>query len=352
MDNPLIKSPPTAAEITIPQLKSYLSLYTPLIQEISQKAARKSDHALPSLDHLRYITLPAKVQRQQHLTLPDLKEAMEWKLTHGTSRPTLRALIASNSPSFVEEVSRDAFAMWHADSRVYLRPLKKLAELKGVGPATASLLLGIYDDCGGGADEGVVGMGEDGGSGRVPFMGDEFFRWVCWDERSGWARAMKYDWKEYGMLWEGVTSVRERLNGAKGDLEGEVKAVELEKVAYVLGKMATVDWVREWITGKLAEDSVKGDADSNPQEGRGEEVGKGSGATEEKLEADEAGIVHAERAIKDSKPSWQRNPRPGNSSRKPAPRENTRMTRSSTKAAQPVMISNDSVPPKKRLRKS
>lgn len=65
---------------------------------------------------------------------------------------------------------------------------------------------------------------------NVPFFSDELFRWVCWDEQAGWKRKIKYDMKEYGMLWEGVERLREKL-GRK------VKAVDLEKVAYVCGRL-------------------------------------------------------------------------------------------------------------------
>ncbi|KAL9113978.1 MAG: hypothetical protein Q9187_007551, partial [Circinaria calcarea] len=104
------------------------------------------------------------------------------------------------------------FAIYEADKSSYATALKELAKLKGIGPATASLLLSVYDEE------------------NVPFFSDELFRWVCWDEQAGWKRKIKYDMKEYGMLWEGVERLREKL-GSK------VKAVDLEKVAYVCGRL-------------------------------------------------------------------------------------------------------------------
>jgi len=88
-----------------------------------------------------------------------------------------------------------------------------LRALKGVGPATASLILAVY------APESVI------------FFGDEVFRWLCWEETSrlghGWNRKISYSMKEYQMLHELSRPVLDRL---------KVQAIELEKVGYVLGK--------------------------------------------------------------------------------------------------------------------
>ena len=65
---------------------------------------------------------------------------------------------------------------------------------------------------------------------NVPFFSDELFRWVCWDEKGGWTRKIKYNVKEYEMLWDGVRDLRERLGR-------EVRAVDLEKVGFVCGRL-------------------------------------------------------------------------------------------------------------------
>jgi hypothetical protein len=90
--------------------------------------------------------------------------------------------------------------------------LKKLITLKGIGPATASLLLSV-------AAPDVV-----------PFFSDELFKWCVWDEQGapgGWKRKIKYNLKEYEMLLEKVDGLIERLG---------VRAVDVERVAWVLGK--------------------------------------------------------------------------------------------------------------------
>lgn len=175
---------------------------------------------------------------------------------HGIKRPSLPGLIAQNAEEVVESTTKSAFALYKSDAANYTSPLKKLEELKGVGPATASLLLSILD------------------SDNAPFFSDELFRWVCWDEAlGGWKRKIKYDRKEYGMLWEGVKTLRERLG------EG-VSAVDLEKCAYVCGKLA-VD--------KTLEAEVKKEAEKHQNEAT--ETKSEEGALSSKQAKDEVGGI-------------------------------------------------------------
>jgi hypothetical protein len=95
-----------------------------------------------------------------------------------------------------------------------LPALKILSGLKGVGPATASLLLSVMRPR------------------EVPFFSDEVFRWCVWDEGDGegWKRKIKYNIKEYEMVFKKVEALRSRLG------KGEMGAAEVEKVAWVLGQ--------------------------------------------------------------------------------------------------------------------
>ncbi|KAI9875961.1 MAG: hypothetical protein M1830_007676 [Pleopsidium flavum] len=138
---------------------------------------------------------------------------------HGTFRPRLTQLVASNSGEDIERTTREAFKTYASNPDDYAVSIKKLATLKGIGPATASLLLSVYDPE------------------NAPFFADELFRWICWDEKSGWGRKIKYDVKEYKELFEGVKAVRTRLTGDGGGGEG-VGAADLEKGAFVLGREA------------------------------------------------------------------------------------------------------------------
>jgi hypothetical protein len=111
-----------------------------------------------------------------------------------------------------------------------LPALKILVGLKGVGPATASLLLSVLRPR------------------EIPFFSDELFRWCAWDadrgkDGEGWKRKIKYNIKEYEMVVTKVKELRRRLGegvemergkAAGADLVGW--AVHIEKVAWVLGK--------------------------------------------------------------------------------------------------------------------
>lgn len=96
-----------------------------------------------------------------------------------------------------------------------MQSLTELTKLKGVGPATASLILACYDEV------------------NVPFFGDEVFEYLhSGNAGTGKKNSLKirYSMKEYKSLFDEVKKLRERL-----DREGEVvRAVEVEKVAYVI----------------------------------------------------------------------------------------------------------------------
>jgi hypothetical protein len=126
--------------------------------------------------------------------------------SHGKFRPSLKGLVQQNSEEFVEETTTAGFS---ADS--WVDSLNILTKLKGIGPATAALLLSTSDPE------------------KLPFFSDELFRWAFWENKSGagWDRKIKYSIKEYRELKEKVDELRDRIG--KG-------ALEAEKVAYVLGK--------------------------------------------------------------------------------------------------------------------
>jgi len=134
---------------------------------------------------------------------------------HGTFRPKLLQLVQSNDEDLVTRTTIEAFSLIPALPRSYkmtLSALDNLTKLKGIGPATASLLLSVA------APE------------MVPFFSDEVFRWCMWDEPGspgGWKRKIKYNKIEYEGLLEKVVELRERL---------DIEAVDAEKVAWVLGK--------------------------------------------------------------------------------------------------------------------
>lgn len=138
---------------------------------------------------------------------------------HGTYRPNLAKLVASNSVKDVRETTKNAFEVYEVDKSDYGKSITTLNKLKGIGPATASLLLSCYDPA------------------EVPFFSDELYRYLHWEEAKskGWDRKINYTIKEYKGLFEKVAELRKRLEKDSGK---EVSAIDIEKAAYVLGKNA------------------------------------------------------------------------------------------------------------------
>jgi len=151
--------------------------------------------------------------------------------SHGTFRPSLRSLVASNTSTQIETTSQEAFALLPLDFAADLsKPLdltpaiSKLSTLRGIGPATASLLLNTHSP----AD--------------VPFFSDELYRWLRFSDASdvkgpgkgtkGWERRIGYTGKEYMELVRRTCTFRDRLRA----LGRDAGARDIECVAYVLGK--------------------------------------------------------------------------------------------------------------------
>ena len=115
----------------------------------------------------------------------------------------LMNLVSSNDPSTVEATVQEAAKAYNARSSAPMA-VDILAKLKGIGPATASLLLAVHDPA------------------RVPFFSDEIFYWLCCD---GKVASIKYNTKEYRELDAQTHKVIKRLG---------VRAVDVEQVAFVL----------------------------------------------------------------------------------------------------------------------
>lgn len=127
-------------------------------------------------------------------------------------------LVKSNPVDVIKSTTESAFSSLDTDKDP-LRALKQLTALRGIGPATASLLLSVYQPD------------------VIPFFSDELFRWTHWggDAKAGvgWERKIKYNVKEYEGLLNRVEKLRKRLS---------VGATDAEKVAFVLGReMAGID---------------------------------------------------------------------------------------------------------------
>ncbi|RAL00302.1 uncharacterized protein BO80DRAFT_357049 [Aspergillus ibericus CBS 121593] len=203
-----------------------------------------------SLDRFRYEDLPGLVAARAkdpssdepgngYIEKDELVRLVEWKMKHGIFRPALLGLIRSNPETLVRKVTGEAFAALTTtatkeEGEVF--PAKALdllvKPLRGVGVATASLILSLAAPAGGG--------------GGVPFYSDDVYLWVCLGEsapqvggvaeervhRGIYKRVngelnVRYDAKEYRALWEGVQGLRKGLGGSCSGLE-------VEKVALVV----------------------------------------------------------------------------------------------------------------------
>lgn len=115
------------------------------------------------------------------------------------------SLVASNDPKAAKDTISQAMAVYQ-DTADVSKTLDVLTKLRGIGPATASLLLSVHDPE------------------QVLFFSDEAFYWLC----SGGKKApIKYNAKEYTVLRAEAESLVKRLG---------VSATDVEKVAYVVMK--------------------------------------------------------------------------------------------------------------------
>ncbi|KAJ5113066.1 hypothetical protein N7456_001600 [Penicillium angulare] len=229
-----------------------------LIQETDLSSSTQSDiqsglEKFLKLDVWRYEEMPALIATRRGTSKSDImsKEeltgVMEWKTTHGHSRPMLMGMIKSNQDKLVQTCTSAAIAaLPTADqepSEAFPQEsLDALLPLRGVGPASASLILSIMT----GSSEPVV---------QVPFYSDEVYLWLALNDypdtqpeekRVKQELKVKYNLNEYKELWSASVELSRRLNlecedaAVNRDEEVDssrselVSQIDIEKVAYVL----------------------------------------------------------------------------------------------------------------------
>lgn len=98
--------------------------------------AEQGVRALPELDRWYRDVLPERIaaRRPPHITLDELEELTRWKMARGIWRSRNLALVRGNDEALVVSMSESALAK----SPHPTAPIAELAELAGVGPATAS----------------------------------------------------------------------------------------------------------------------------------------------------------------------------------------------------------------------
>ncbi|KAL2004040.1 hypothetical protein VTN02DRAFT_838 [Thermoascus thermophilus] len=241
---------------------------------IDEEEEEKMDREIESflqLDEWRFEKLPrvlrgrAKLPAGPFLEKDELVNLMEWKLKHGTYRPTLMGMIQKNPRPLVRKTTADAIASiptadpsTSPDDAFPKESLETLTgPLRGVGTATASLILSVATAD---PDDGRARNEE------IPFYSDELYLWLCLEDypsagrdngdgdgdgdspkrqrksrRTGLAPTLKYNLREYRQLWDAVHALQRRLNrDAKPDSSDADETrlfslTDVEKVAYVLG---------------------------------------------------------------------------------------------------------------------
>lgn len=224
------------------------------------------------LEPIRYSDIPETIVERRtageaFLEKAELQSLVEWKLKFGTFRPSLSKLVGSNPAAEVRKQTSSAFSTYvSAPFPVHKKAIATLCTLKGIGPATASLILSCYDPE------------------TVPFFSDELFRWLHWEEEDdddddesvnlskkrrkkiqgegqGWERKIKYTAKEYESVFEKTTQLRERLEEESGKA---VRAVDVERAAFAISKrdgLGLLEGVGEG-DGEISGGKIKEDDDA------------------------------------------------------------------------------------------
>ncbi|KAJ5359986.1 hypothetical protein N7517_009177 [Penicillium concentricum] len=219
------------------------------------------------LDRWRYEALPkiiaerageggqkGSVPEGAHLLKEELIDIMDWKTKHGVSRPMLMGMVKSNQVATVTKSTSTAFAVL-PDADPVVAPndafpkasLDALtAPIRGVGPATASLILSIAT---------VFGDAKK----QVPFYSDDVYLWLCLTDfpegqgakeqkpskhkKPNGELIVKYNMSEYRDLWDASQELRARLNnGGERSGDAPVSFIDIERAAYVLRNIAVSDY--------------------------------------------------------------------------------------------------------------
>ncbi|KAI1334369.1 DUF1479-domain-containing protein [Xylariaceae sp. FL0016] len=215
--------------ITTSLFRRLLVQYDPLITSLSSaKEVKPGQKTLSELDHFRFADAVASFRSRtpkRQMDHRDVLTLVEWKLRHGKFRPTLMRLVSSNDGKFVQNTIRQAMVEYWANQDI-AKAISGISKLKGIGPATASLLLSVHDPD------------------RVIFFSDEVFWWLCC---RGQTPPIKYNVKEYGQLIVAAQELADRLG---------VAATDIEKAAYVVMKEGLSQASKPEGTGQAASPEI------------------------------------------------------------------------------------------------
>ncbi|MCL4126466.1 UNVERIFIED_CONTAM: hypothetical protein GTU68_064716 [Idotea baltica] len=148
---------------SVVQYEYVLGLYEEAIK-LKAKQKNKNFEDLLRLDKWYQTELPKKIKsrgKDAHLTHEELVKCMRWKLYRGKFSPRLKDLIQMNTPRLCMTETKNAFRALMKKEDLS-SAIQALCNLKGVGPAMASVILtaGNPELCGFMADECLMAIPE------------------------------------------------------------------------------------------------------------------------------------------------------------------------------------------------
>lgn len=182
------------------------------VVQLKSCADKRTDMVTLQAIYERYFSPESSLQSRSGdgLTIEDLSQIMQYKLCRGKWRPRLQQLIESNAADACRKLTISALAGINDTrkdaSKLSLEErMQILIQLKAVGPATASLILTIFDE-------------------TIPFFGDELAAFLF--PNGG---KLKYDLKEYLAL---VKESQTWLDKQQADSDLQCSAKQLEEMVW------------------------------------------------------------------------------------------------------------------------
>ncbi|ODV95045.1 hypothetical protein PACTADRAFT_34785 [Pachysolen tannophilus NRRL Y-2460] len=188
------------------------------------------NYKLPELLYERYKINKGKLWLEKD----ELVKLVDWKLAKGKFRPTLKKLVFSNDSQLIIKITKEAFDIQFCEEicqdnyeQFLKKALEKLCELRGIGPATASLILSLTNEI------------EMKNSIVPPFFSDESFLWFNGKTDS----KIKYNLKEYfGLFLKPMEKIAADLNIKDLNIiEKGIWSLKMYDIFYKNGELETLE---------------------------------------------------------------------------------------------------------------
>lgn len=184
-----------------------IALWKEALASYPEVIAAQGVASLPGLDAWYGQELPALIsgRRRPHVTHAELVKVTEWKMARGVWRARNLALVRGNDPALVTETSGEALGAVPDP----VAPITTLAELAGVGPATASAVAAA-------ASPALYPFFDELVGAQVPGLGTLTFNLAYYKR---YAEALRERAKELGARWTPVMVERAlwaHVGGKKG----------------------------------------------------------------------------------------------------------------------------------------